>query len=189
MALNGYQHIFTTIIFTMILSTSNLDLVALEQPKTVFLNYNENPFGAFPSVKKAMKDALECHNRYADDALVDFKNQLAAYHSARPDQILVGNGLSALMKIISYSFTGAEKDLITATPTFACLNEFAKERGAKVTEVPLKKNYSYDLDAMLAKVDASTKLVYICNPHNPTATLTPRSEIEAILSSLNRSRK
>ena len=74
--------------------------------------------------------------------------------------------------------------MITALPTFEALGKFAKTFGAEIAEIPLNKNYAHDLDAMLAKADASTGLVYLCNPNNPTGSLTPRKDLEAFIRKL-----
>ena len=69
-------------------------------------------------------------------------------------------------------------------PTFEAFAEYAPRSGARVVTVPLDHEYSHDLDAMLARVDSSTALVYVCNPNNPTASITPRRSIEAFLGKL-----
>ena len=67
------------------------------------------------------------------------------------------------------------------TPTFELIGRYARRRGIDVSAVPLSKDYSHDLDGMLARCDAATGLVYVCNPNNPTGTLTRRRDLEAFL--------
>jgi histidinol-phosphate aminotransferase len=76
------------------------------------------------------------------------------------------------------AFAGSRKRLIAAAPTFDAIGDAARRAGAEVLAVPLQRDCSHDLDAMLARSDASTGLVYLCNPHNPTGTLTPRRDLE-----------
>ena len=71
-------------------------------------------------------------------------------------------------------------------PTFEYLGAVAQIGGAEVITVPLSKNYAHDLNAMLARTDAATGLIYICNPNNPTASITPRRDIEDFLQKLPR---
>jgi histidinol-phosphate aminotransferase len=81
-------------------------------------------------------------------------------------------------------FLGPGKKLVQASPTFPLPGRFAQSLGADVVSVPLNKMYAHDLETMRARCGASTGLVYICNPNNPTSTLTTRSEIESFISKL-----
>jgi histidinol-phosphate aminotransferase len=74
--------------------------------------------------------------------------------------------------------------LITASPTFEAISDYASQCGAQTVAVPLDHQYSHELDAMLAKVNDSTTLVYICNPNNPTGSITPRQSIEQFVAKL-----
>jgi histidinol-phosphate aminotransferase len=74
--------------------------------------------------------------------------------------------------------------VVLATPTFDVIARDAQANGAEVRRVPLTPEYAHDLDAMLKRVDASTSLVYICNPNNPTGTLTQQKEVEAFVEKL-----
>jgi histidinol-phosphate aminotransferase len=84
-------------------------------------------------------------------------------------------------------FTGPGKKLITALPTFELAGAMAKISGAEVVTVPLTKAFAHDLDATLARTDSSTGLIYICNPNNPTASITPRRDIEDFIQKLPKS--
>lgn len=150
----------------------------------ISLNFNENNFGCFPSVTEAMQNALEAVNNYPDAATDDFITQLASYHSIKPEQIFISSGLSSILNISAEVFLGPGKKLIMAQPTFEVIKRYAQVRGTKVVEIPLRKDYSHDLPAMLSQIDASTKLIYICNPNNPTASITPRKEIEDFIQKL-----
>src|SRR3989442_1518080 len=74
--------------------------------------------------------------------------------------------------------------LVLASPTFDLLADYAARAGAAVATVPLDRHHAHDLDAMLVQADASASLVYICNPNNPTGTLTPRNDLEAFIRKL-----
>src|SRR5439155_16126808 len=81
-------------------------------------------------------------------------------------------------------FLGSRRGAIVAQPTFEQIRVSAERAGAGVVAVPLRLDYSHDLAAMLTRSDASTGLVYICNPNNPTGTLTPRCDLEAFIREL-----
>lgn len=152
--------------------------------ESIHLNLNENPFGNSPLASAAMNMAINDAPRYPDKEAETFIVKLASYHSISPNQLLVENGLSSILRTVAETFLGNQKTLIVAEPTFDCLISYTHERGGKVIKVPLKKDYSYDLEAMLSQIDSSTKLIYIINPNNPTGTLTSRAQIEAFLKKL-----
>ena len=82
------------------------------------------------------------------------------------------------------AFLGPRTKIVTALPTFDVLGRFAEQRDAAVVAVPLTDQHAHNLERMLTSVDAATRLVYICNPNNPTGTLTRRQDLEAFLHKL-----
>jgi histidinol-phosphate aminotransferase len=82
------------------------------------------------------------------------------------------------------AFAGSGHKLMTAVPTFEAIAHYSSSMGGQVVTFPLTANYAHDLAAMAARADSTTGLVYICNPNNPTGSLTPRREIEALLHKL-----
>ena len=163
-------------------------LFASEPPRAtrpggpILLNSNENAYGAFPSAHAAMQRALEVCNRYPEDDR--FVERVAALHKVKGEQVLAGCGSGEILKIAASAFTGPGKKLVQASPTFEALGAYARSVGAEVMRVPLDKNSAHDLDAMLAACGSDTGLVYICNPNNPTASLTPRSDLDTFLKKL-----
>ncbi len=111
-------------------------------------------------------------------------NKIAALHRVRPEQIVLGCGSSEVLRIAAAAFLGPGKKLVQASPTCPLLGQFARNLGAEVVDVPLNKMYEHDLGAMLARADASTGLIYLCNPNNPTGTLTARKDIEPFIGRL-----
>jgi histidinol-phosphate aminotransferase len=79
------------------------------------------------------------------------------------------------------AFLGPGQNLVTASPTFEWIAHAAKLVGAEVRSVALTHDYAHDLSAMLAHSDTKTGIVYVCNPNNPTGTLTPKSDLDAFL--------
>jgi histidinol-phosphate aminotransferase len=73
---------------------------------------------------------------------------------------------------------------VQAAPTYPTLGKFAHTVGAEVVDVPVNKRFEHDLNAMLARASNNAGLVYICNPNNPTGTLTPRKDIELFIRKL-----
>ena len=84
----------------------------------------------------------------------------------------------------AFAFLGSGKQLIQASPTFEAIEHYARSAGSEVISVRLTPGFAHDLDGMLTHASSSTTLVYICNPNNPTASLTPRKDIENFISKL-----
>jgi len=150
----------------------------------VLLNSNENAYGAFPSVRQAMVDAIAIHNRYPDYQFDALWEGLAALHKVKTEEITLGCGSNDILRMASNAFCGRGKPLVTAVPTFEALAMYAARSGTEVIKVPLRADFAHDLEPMLAKAKQGAGLVYICNPNNPTASLTPRKEIDRFLREL-----
>ena len=150
----------------------------------IILARNENPYGQFPSVQAALRGTLGVTNRYAvGGAVRGFEEQVAAYHKVKREQVLLGNGSTEVLAMAAHAFTGPGRPLVTALPTFEAPAHYAKANKAENVQVPLTSSFAHDLDAMLAK-GKNGGLFYICNPNNPTASLTPRSDIDTFLQKL-----
>lgn len=130
-----------------------------------------------------MKDSLDLANRYPDS--VDFlREAIAKAHAVKPEQVVLGCGSSELLQMAAAAFLGPGRKLIMASPTFELIARFARKAGAEIVQVPLTPRYEHDLGAMLDRADEKTGLVYICNPNNPTGSLTVRKDLENFLAKL-----
>ncbi len=152
-------------------------------PKIVLSN-NENAYGPSERVLASIREAAAMTNRYPDSQVEELAGRIATFHRVKPPEVVRGNGSGEVLRMAAEAFTGQGRKMIAASPTFELLGDYAKRYGADLVQVPLARDYAHDLDAMLARVDNSTGLVYICNPNNPTGTLTPRSDIETFLRKL-----
>ena len=148
---------------------------------TIFLDHNENAYGPSEKVRAALVEAPPLANRYPRDEYPALRNKLAALYSVQEDHILLACGSSEILRVAASALLASGKRLVQALPTYSTLGKFARELGADVVEVPLTKLYEHDLDSMLKRVDARTSLVYICNPNNPTATLTVRKDLDTFI--------
>jgi len=152
----------------------------------ILLNSNENAYGPLPKTMPAMQQALGWANRYPDfdyDALVW---EISDQGKVHPHQVVTGCGSTEILRITAAALLGPGTRLIEGWPTFEAIGEYAKTAGAEVVRVPLTSDYAHDLDAMLAAVGNSSSpiLFHICNPNNPTASLTPRKDIETFISKM-----
>ena len=144
------------------------------------LDLNENAYGASPQAMAAICESAKAAFQYPTST-ADLSEAIAQHHGVHLDQIVLGCGSSEVLRMAATSFLGPGRKMILASPTFDLVAGYGKALNANVVKVPLRKNYSHDLEAMLAHAQGATGLVYVCNPNNPTGTLTERSEIEAFL--------
>ena len=147
----------------------------------VRLNRNESAYGPCEKAKAAFHGAIAEANRYPGDDVENLRAAVAALHGVQPEQITLGCGSGELLRMAAEAWLGSGKSLVMASPTFDFIARAAGLLGAEVRSVPLTRVYAHDLDAMLARTDATTGLLYICNPNNPTGTLTPKADLEAFL--------
>ena len=159
---------------------------ALARP--VLLDHNENAYGPSEKVLSVLREAPSFSNRYPRQEYDVLRGKLAAVHAVKEEQILLGCGSSEILRLAATAFLGPGQGLVQALPTYGSLGKFARNAVAEVVDVPLTKNYEHDLGAMLTRASKSTGLVYICNPNNPTASLTPRKQIEYFLRQASRQR-
>ena len=142
----------------------------------VRLSSNENPYGPSPLAVKAMTEAFNIAWRYPDEHEQPLVDALAKLHQVATDQILLGNGAGEILKVAAAAFTAARKKLVVANPTFEAILKHAQTAQAEVVKLDLTSDYAHDLERMLAAT-GNAGLVYICNPNNPTASITPKSEL------------
>jgi histidinol-phosphate aminotransferase len=155
-----------------------------QDPRLVRLNSNENAYGPSAKVADAVKSAVGSSNRYAYMQYDALAESIANFHHVKPDQILLGCGSTEILRVAVSAFLGNGKQLIEASPTFEAMEHYARAAGSEVISVRLTPTFAHDLDGMLARASASTALIYICNPNNPTASLTPRNDLERFISAL-----
>ncbi|MEA2603623.1 MAG: histidinol-phosphate aminotransferase [Acidobacteriota bacterium] len=146
----------------------------------VRLSSNENPYGPSPAAFDAMREAFGLAWRYPDEQVDALAADLAKLHGVGTDHILAGDGSSEILKIAAAAFTGPGKPAVTADPTFEALARYADKGGAPIVRVPLTADYRHDVAGLL-KAAAGTGLIYVCNPNNPTATLTPKAQIRELV--------
>jgi histidinol-phosphate aminotransferase len=142
----------------------------------VRLSANENPYGPSPKALEAMTDSFDLACRYPDEHNNVLIEKLATLNKVSRDQILLGDGSGEILKLCAETFTGKENGaLVAADPTFEAILNNANANGAEVVKVPLTSSFSHDLPQMAAA--AKKGLIYICNPNNPTASITPKNEL------------
>jgi histidinol-phosphate aminotransferase len=155
-----------------------------ESPEPVRLDKNENAYGPSANTNQAIMECLDLANRYPGLEAERLSETIAALHGVKTEQVVLGCGSSEILRMAASAFLGSGKRLVMASPTFDLIADDARRLGAEVVAIPLTKTYAHNLSAMLDHAKSSTGLVYICNPNNPTGSLTPRTDIEDFLRNL-----
>ncbi len=168
---------------------SDQNSAALELAKTsgaselpIRLNRNENPYGPSADVLEAMKEALRCSNRFPD--IAELVSAICSFHGIRTEELTVGAGSQEILRMAVQEFLGPGKNIVLPSPSFEAPARLAMGRGATSVTVPLTALFAHDLEQVLARANRTTGLIYICNPNNPTGTLTPRADLETFLQRL-----
>ncbi|KIL34823.1 histidinol-phosphate aminotransferase [Cohnella kolymensis] len=151
--------------------------------EVIKLASNENPFGCSPKAKEAITRELENMSIYPDGAAVELTAALAKQHGVNPDQIIFGAGSDEVILMIARAFLVPGDETIMADQTFPQYKHNAQIENAVSIEVPLKEG-THDLAAMLDRVTDKTKVIWVCNPNNPTGTIVTEDELESFLSSV-----
>jgi histidinol-phosphate aminotransferase len=148
--------------------------------RVVDLSSNENPLGPSPRAMAALREAVATVNRYPDASGTDLKAALAGKWDVRPEQIALGNGADEWMLLLCLAFAGPEDEVVMAHGSFISYLLRTAEVGAKAVRVPLRE-YTHDLEAMAEATTERTRLVFVCNPNNPTGTMVSAEQLEAFL--------
>jgi histidinol-phosphate aminotransferase len=152
---------------------------AVSEPPTplIKLDSNENPFGAAPRVIDAMRAAIMAANFYPDDDCSKLRRKIASWHDLHPGQVLVTAGSTALLGILCQTLLAPGLNAITSERSFIVYSLTVHATGARLIETPTL-NDGFDLDAILAAIDANTRIVFLANPNNPTGTVLDAPTIE-----------
>src|SRR5437588_9062984 len=142
----------------------------------VRLSANENPYGPSPQAHAAMNNSFDVSCRYPDEANDVLIEKIAKINGVNREQVVLGDGSSEILKLCAETFTGpTQGKLIAADPTFESILEYSKANGAEVVKVPLTSTFAHDLSKMGGAAEKG--LIYICNPNNPTASITPKNDL------------
>lgn len=137
--------------------------------KVIKLASNENPYGCSPHVETAVLSSLHDTATYPDGYATELRKKVSDHLHVDENQLLFGSGLDEVIQIISRVLLCEGDNIITANETFPQYKHHAIIEGAQVREIPLD-NGSFDLDGMFQAIDDRTKIVWICNPNNPSGT-------------------
>jgi histidinol-phosphate aminotransferase len=146
--------------------------------KLIKLSSNENPYGFSPKAKQSILDSLADGNRYANPNFVArLEQQIAEREGVKAENVVLGTGSGEILCMAAIAF--GQKEIVAPDPTFPSLMNYAEKLGARVKSVALNEKYEHDFGAMAKQIGENTSLVYVCNPNNPTASLSPNDALRA----------
>lgn len=145
------------------------------------LSSNENPHGPSPKARKAMIDMVHQSNRYPWEITSQLREKIATHYQLSRENITVGAGSSELLGVVSLMAALEKGNAVAPDPTFRLWMPAANNMGLPVKLVPLNANKETDLQRMKDSMTAATKMVYLCNPGNPTSNIIPANDLETFI--------
>src|SRR4029077_17960808 len=143
----------------------------------VLINANENPLGPCKEAREAAHNMIQHGGRYRDSEGDKVQKLLSEQEGVKREDVRIPPGSSGPLHQTVLAFTSPTKSFVTGDPGYEAGERAAKFIGAKVIKVKLRKDYSHDVKAMAA-ADPNAGILYLCNPNNPTGTLTSKADIE-----------
>ena len=156
---------------------AQLSKITNAPPGAVMINANENPLGPCPEAMEAIRNIVAQGGRYLYSETDKLQAAMAAQESLDLDSVRIFVGSSPALHQTVLAFTSPTRPLVMADPGYEAGGRAADFIGSPVIKVPLTSTYAHDVKAMAA-ASKTAGLIYICNPNNPTGTLTPKTEIE-----------
>ena len=147
--------------------------------RIVKLASNEGPYGPFPSALEAIARQAPDLNRYPELG-GELTERLAERHGVAPGRIALGNGADAIVGLLSTAYLDPGDEAVMGWPSFISYRLAAIRQAAVPVTVPLRDGV-YDLDAIAERISPRTRIVYVCNPNNPTGTMVGRRTLRDFL--------
>lgn len=141
---------------------------------------NENPLGPSPKAIEAIKKEVENIHIYPDATAMTLRKAIAEKHGLNYANVVVGNGGEQVLQMIAQTFINEGDEAIMATTTFGMYGSSVSHMGGVPVKLPLK-DYKHDLEGFINKINEKTKLIYVCNPNNPTGNIMTKDEIDFLV--------
>jgi histidinol-phosphate aminotransferase len=150
------------------------------------LCFNENPFGMSPKAKEAISANWVEHSQYGLQSIPELRKVFAKHVGVDPSNVLITQGSSEVLSISAIAFAPHGSEVVLPWPTFEGLPDYATTMGATVHRVPLDADLGHDLAAMDTRITNGVKLVFVCNPNNPTSTLADAARLRDFVRSTSK---
>jgi histidinol-phosphate aminotransferase len=150
--------------------------------RIVKLASNEYPDGPFPEVLEAIERELENLNRYPDPGCFALTEAVSRFYGVSPSEVFFGNGNNEILELLVHLLVEPGQEVLYAHPSFPIYYLIAQTHFEVGRRVPLDADWVHDLGAMAEAINEKTRLVFVCNPNNPTASYVTHAQLEAFLS-------
>ncbi|MBA4421398.1 MAG: histidinol-phosphate transaminase [Anaerolinea sp.] len=149
------------------------------------LSSNENPLGTSPMAIQAMIKEVQENVHYYPEALSPLLvAKLARIYQLDPNQFFINNGVDGVLSMIAMAFINSGDEVVTSQYSFYSYQSVTAHMDGKMILIPQTQDRRFNIDAIIAALTPKTKIVFLCNPNNPTGTITTRDEFERLLSSV-----
>lgn len=164
------------------------DSIAYIKPdaRKIYLNANENPYGPSQLARKAMVESVTKSNRYGWSQKPELIAAVAAYNKVSAGNIMLGSGSTEILNLVLQYVAQQKGNIVTADNTFNFWMSPAEILGLEKINVPLTVGKENDLNALKNAITLETKLVYVCNPNNPTGTISKRDELVSFIKEVSK---
>jgi histidinol-phosphate aminotransferase len=152
----------------------------LELTEVIKLASNENPLGCSPRVKQALSDTINEACLYPDASNYELKHAIAKNLGVKPSEVFCGTGSDSLIRVICSTLINPGDESIMAEVTFSRYDAGIKLMGGKSVLISMK-NHGLDIDKMVESITERTKIIWFCNPNNPTGTIFRKTDLERII--------
>jgi len=146
---------------------------------------NESPLGPSDNAQRAIRKALRGISLYPEGSSIRLREGIAKKEGIRSGNIIVGNGSNEIIELILRAFLNEGEEVITGTPSFLVYALSVKISNGRLIEVPLDY-YTFDLDAISKRITSKTKIIFICNPNNPTGTMVDKKAVDRFMKRIPR---
>jgi histidinol-phosphate aminotransferase len=143
------------------------------------LNSNENAYGPSDAARKAIMESLNEANRYPRHFTAALREEIARRENLTPDHVLLSAGSTELLGLAGLTYGLEKGELVACNPTFDFLLLYAERLGCSWARTPLTSTYQYDLNGLDKACGSNTKLIFVCNPNNPTGIEIPTAELRS----------
>lgn len=141
---------------------------------------NECPLPPSPSVIAAATAALQIANFYPNSG-EDLRAAIAAFNGVEPANVILGNGSTEILDVVTRAFVGPGDEVVISVPTYAFFESQSRLHGGEPLLIPMTDDFRFDVPAILAAINGRTKAIFLCSPNNPTGNSWTPAELETVL--------
>lgn len=149
-------------------------------PRAIKLASNENPIGPSPKALSVLGETASTLHRYPDGGAFRLRGALAERWKVGPDQVILGNGSDEILGLLARTFLSPGDEAVMAQHTFVIYKMEVTAAHGVAVEVP-QHDWHHDLPAMVEAITDRTRLLFVCNPNNPTGTMSTKAEVAALM--------